>query len=295
VVLRALRMKKVAGDLCAAICGRHTHPVGMTVGGFSHFPDEEQLLELKERLVAMRADVDITVDLFQGLKFPSFERDTEYIALSKEDEYCFIDGIIKSTDGGSWPIEDYRSITNEYQELHSSAKHARHQRLSYMVGALARFNVNYDQLHSRAKATANALNLKPKCTNPYLNTAAQVVEIVHCLEDSIQIIDRLVEAGVQWEDPAPPRRFSGTGAGACEAPRGILFHEYSIKGGYVTEANCIIPTGQNLANIEADMRSLVPTIMDKPKEHISQQLEMLVRAYDPCISCSTHMVEVKFV
>ena len=295
VVLRALRMKQLAGDICAAICGRHTHPVGMTIGGFSHFPEKEQLLQLKDRLQALSSDIDATVELFQGLNFPDFERDTEYIALWKEDEYCFIDGQIKSTDGGLWPIEEYRNITNEYQQQHSSAKHARNQRQSYMVGALARFNINFDQLHPKAKAAANALDIKPKCTNPYLNTAAQVVEVVHCVEDAIQIIDRLLDAGIRWEEPTTPQRYSGDGAGACEAPRGILFHDYSIKSGYITEANCIIPTGQNLANIEADMRSLVPVILNTSQEHISQQLEMLVRAYDPCISCSAHMLEVKFV
>lgn len=295
VVLRALRMKKLAGDICAAICGRHTHPVGMTIGGFTNFPSKDQLLELKTRLVEARADIDATVELFQGLKFPDFKRDTEYIALSKDGEYCFIDGQIKSTDGGTWPIEDYRKITNEYQVQHSSAKHARNQRKSYMVGALARFNINYDHLHPRAKAAAAALKLQPKCTNPYLNPAAQVVEIVHCVEDAILLIDRLVETGVRWEEPAAPQRYSGDGAGGCEAPRGILFHEYSIKSGYITEANCIIPTGQNLANIEADMRSLVPTILNTSEEHIAMQLEMLVRAYDPCISCSSHMLEIKFV
>lgn len=295
VVLRALRMKQLAGDICAAICGRHTHPVGMAIGGFSHFPSVEQLLQLKNRLLDIRTDVDATVELFQGLKFPNFERETEYIALCKDGEYCFIDGQIKSTDGGVWPIQDYRTITNEYILQHSSAKHARNQRQSYMVGALARFNINFNQLHPKAQSAATALNLKPKLTNPYLNTAAQVVEIVHCVEDAIQLIDQLVASGSHWEEPAAPIRFSGTGAGACEAPRGILFHEYSIKSGYITDANCIIPTGQNLANIEADMRGLVPTILNTTPEHITKQLEMLVRAYDPCISCSTHMLEVRFV
>ena len=295
VVLRALRMKKLASDLCAAICGRHTHPVAMTVGGFTHFPSKSELLSLRERLEATRADVEATIELFQSLKLPHFERETEYVALYKDDEYCFIDGVIKSTDGGEWPIEQYRQITNERIVDHSTAKHTRHQRASYMVGALARFNLSHNQLQPKAKEAATALNLKPKVTNPYLNTVAQVVEIVHCVEDAIQLIDQLLERGVMWEEPAPPTRLTGEGAGSCEAPRGTLFHNYEIKDGYVTGANCIIPTGQNLANIEADMRTLVPTILDRSQADITQQLEMLVRAYDPCISCSTHMLEVKFV
>lgn len=295
VVLRALRMKKLSGDLCAAIAGRHTHPIALTVGGFTHFPSTEELEALRERLVAARADVDATVELFSTLEMPGFERDTEYIALHKDDEYCFIDGVIASTDGGTWPIEEYRSVTNETIVPHSSAKHTANQRESYMVGALARFNVNFDQLHPKAKEAAAALNIKPKNTNPYMNTVAQVVEIAHCVEDSIDLIDKLLERGVKWEDPAPPTRMSGEGVGACDVPRGTLFHNYVIEEGKVVGANCIIPTGQNLANIEADMRELVPQILDQTQEQITMALEMLVRAYDPCISCSAHMLDVKFV
>ncbi len=294
VVLRALRMKKLAGDLCKAICGRHTHPVAMSVGGFTHYPELSELRELRERFVAMRGDLEATVKLYQSLELPDFERDTEYVALHEPDEYCFIDGIIKTTDGAEKPIEDYRSVANEQIVPHSSAKHAAHLRDSYMVGALARFNVNYDQLHPVAKEVATALGLKPKTTNPYLNTVAQVVEIAHCCEDAIESIDALLAQGIKWEDPAPPTRMTGEGVGACDVPRGTLFHHYWVEEGRVTGANCIIPTGQNLANIEADMRELVPQILEHTQEEITHRLEMLVRAYDPCISCSTHILDVSF-
>jgi len=294
VVLRALRMKKLAGDLCAAICGRHTHPIAMTVGGFTHFPSTADLEQLRERLEAARADVDATVELFQKLHLPAFERETEYVALRKDDEYCFIDGEIASTDGGSWPVERYREITNETVIRHSSAKRTHHKRAEYMVGALARFNVNHEQLHLKAKSAATALGLKPKCTNPYLITVAQVVEIVHCMEDAIHLADLLLKRGVPWEEPAAPARLSGEGTGACDVPRGTLFHHYVIEDGKVVGANCIIPTGQNLNNIEADMRTLVPTLLERRPEEITLSLEMLVRAYDPCISCSTHMLDVRF-
>jgi len=295
VVLRALRMKKLAGDLCAAIAGRHTHPIAMTVGGFTHFPTAADLAALVERLEAMHADVDATVELFQSLALPDFERETEYLALRKDDEYAFIDGVITSTDGGTWPVEEYKAITNEYLVGHSTAKHARNRRASYMVGALARFKINHDRLHPRAQAAATALGLAPNCTNPYMNTIAQVVEIVHCHADALRIARLLLERGVTPEEPAQPARLTGEGVGACEVPRGTLYHHYEIKNGIVTGANCIIPTGQNLANIEADMRALVPTMLDRTPDDITLALEMLVRAYDPCISCSTHMLEVRFV
>lgn len=295
VVLRALRLKKLAGDLCAVIGGRHTHPIAMTVGGFTHYPSADDLIQLRERLEAARKDVETTVALFQTLTLPAFERETEYIALRKADEYCFIDGEIASTDGGTWPVDDYRAVTNEYLVPHSSAKHTANQRQSYMVGALARFNVNHDKLHPKAKAAAAALGLKPVCTNPYMNTVAQVVEIVHSVEDAIALTDELLKRGVRWEEPVAPAQLSGTGTGSCEVPRGILFHHYAIEDGRVVGADCIIPTGQNLANIEADMRALVPQILDRSQPEITLALEMLVRAYDPCISCSTHLLNVQFV
>ncbi len=293
VVLRALRLKKLAGDLCQIIAGRHTHPLAMTPGGFTHFPTQAELQALQARFVAARADGAATVELFQSLTMPDFTRETEYIALQPADgSYGFIDGDIVSTDGGSWPVEMYRAITNEYLTPHSSAKHTRHWRPSYMVGALARFNVNHTRLHPAAQAAADALGLTPPVTNPYLNTAAQVVEIIHGLEEGILLLDTLLDRGVRWEAPVPPARLSGVGVGACEVPRGVLFHEYRIEEGRVVGANCIIPTGQNLANIELDMRTLVPQILDRPQAEIGQALEMLVRAYDPCISCSTHMLNI---
>jgi len=215
VVLRALRIKKLSGDICAVIGGRHTHPIAMTVGGFTHVPTVAQIKALRERLVDARADMDATVALFKQLPWPQFERETEYVALSKPDEYAFIDGTIATTDGGSYAIKDYRQVTNEKCVQHSTAKHCAHRRESYMVGALARFNVNHKLLHPRAQAAAEELGLKPICINPYMNSAAQVVEMVHCVQDSIRLCDELIGRGIK---PEAPHRFGGQGgegAGSC--------------------------------------------------------------------------------
>ncbi|WP_420640996.1 Ni/Fe hydrogenase subunit alpha [Candidatus Leptofilum sp.] len=294
VVLRALRMKKLAGDICQAIGGRHTHPIAMTVGGFTHFPKTADLYQLREAIAAIQPDVVATVELYQSLELPQFERETEYMALRRDDMYGFIDGDIVSSDGGRWPVEAYLSVTNEVVRPHSSAKHCSNQRDSYMVGALSRFNLNADLLHPQAKAAAEALGLKPRCTNPFMNTVAQVVEVAHCLAEAEELLDKLLQTEIAWEEPAPPTRLSGEGVGACEVPRGTLFHHYVIDNGKITAANCIIPTNQNVANIEGDMRAMVPTLLDLPQPDIAHRLEMLVRAYDPCISCSTHLLDVTF-
>jgi coenzyme F420-reducing hydrogenase alpha subunit len=295
IVVRALRMKKVAGDLCAALAGRHTHPIAMTVGGFHHLPAAGELQVLRDRLEAMGPDVEATVELFRALPLPAFERETEYVALQHPHGYEFIDGQIVSSDGGVWPVESYRDVAREHVVGHSTAKHTRHTRQAYMVGALARYVLNHARLRPRAQAAAETLGLTPDCRNPYWITVAQVVELVHCVEEAGALLDGLLADGIRPETPAPPARLTGEGVGAVEAPRGTLYHHYAIEDGVLTQANCIIPTGQNLANIEADMRELVPQVIAKGPQEVTRDLEMLVRAYDPCISCSTHQLEVRFV
>jgi sulfhydrogenase subunit alpha len=296
VVLRALKIKKLSGDLCAMVTGRHTHPIAMAVGGFTHLPTETELREMKARLEDARTDMDETIALFSTLPWPEFERETEYVSLKKDEEYAFIDGTIVTTDGFSYPIEDYRKVTNEWCVPFSTAKWAKHNRDSYMVGALARFNNNYDQLHPKAKEAAEKLGMKPIVTNSFLNSAAQAVEMVHSLEDSIEIIDELLTRGIQPEEPPTVDVKAGEGVGSCDVPRGILFHNYVYdENGTCVEANCIIPTNQNWANVNADLKAFLPQILDKPQDEIRLLLEMLVRAYDPCISCSTHFLTVTFV
>ncbi len=293
VVLRALRMKKLAGDLCAMVTGRHTHPIAMVVGGFTHFPKMSELETMRQRLIDSRKDVEATVELFSKLPWPEFERDTEYVSLSKPDEYAFIDGDIVTSDGVRVPPERYKEVTNEFMVPHSTAKFTRNRRESLMVGALARFNNNYDLLHPKAKEAAAVLGMKPKVTNTFLNSAAQVVEIVHSTEDSIRIIEELLNRGVQPEEPAPVKRMPGEGVGVAEVPRGLLIHHYAIgEDGKITAANCIIPTNQNINNLEQDMRVWVPKVMHKPEPEMQLDLEMLVRAYDPCISCSVHVLKI---
>ncbi|MFH1226937.1 MAG: Ni/Fe hydrogenase subunit alpha [Planctomycetota bacterium] len=295
VVLRALRLKKLANDIGDLVGGRAVHPIRLVVGGFTKLPTVVELKTLRKQLEQGLKDLKLTVDLFKTLAIPAFERETEYIALKNNSEYAFYDGKIASTDCGLIPPIKYQSVTNEYCVPHSTAKYTKHLRNSYMVGALARFNINHKQLLPLAKKAANNLGLKAPCYNPYMNTVAQVVESVHAVEDSINIINWLLKKGLKAEKPKVKPR-TGRGVGAVEVPRGILFHDYTYdKTGKIVSANCVIPTNQNHANIQLDMEKLVPEIIDLSQDEISHRLEMLVRAYDPCISCSTHCLNVRFV
>jgi sulfhydrogenase subunit alpha len=299
VVVRALRMKRLANDIGDVVSGRAVHPITPVPGGFTRIPTEQELLNIKKKLEEqMIPDFLETVETMKALagEIPDFTRETEFISLRRDDKYALYDGDICSSDTGVVPITDYRKMTNEHVVSHSTSKHCKANRSSYMVGALARWNNNHDKLNDVALQAADTLGLKPGCCNPYMNTIAQVVECAESAVDSIAIIDKLLGDGLKNEKPnQEPTRF-GTGVGSTEVPRGILYHEYTYDNkARVTKANCIIPTGQNLANIDDDMKKLVPEIVEQSKEDITLKLEMLVRAYDPCISCSVHMLDVDFI
>jgi sulfhydrogenase subunit alpha len=305
VVHRALRMKKTCNDICDILVGRHVHPISAIAGGFTKLPRPKDLDAMLGMLKGMKPDMDATVELAASLKFPEFERDTEYVALvSDDDEYPLLTGDVGSTDGVRMNKKDYRKIANEFIVPHSSAKHAKLSRESYAVGALARFNLNSEKLHPKAKEVSAAMGIKSKCINPYLNTAAQLVECVHCLEDAISIVEDLkstslnydeeIVVGLNEQHKIPVR--AGDGVGAVEVPRGILFHDYQTdEDGIITNANCVIPTNQNTGNIEYDMMKLIPEILYRSDVEIILAAEMLVRSYDPCISCSTHLLNINFV
>jgi len=307
VVKTAIRLKKLAHLVCDTIAGRHTHPISIAVNGFTNLVTEEQLKSLLEKVKeSLKEDVPRMLDFFSALKFPDFERKTDYTSLTSRNEYAMYDGIILSSETGEYKHRDYRMKIYERVVEHSTAKHAFGPHMPYMVGALSRLNNNFHQLMPGAREAAERLGLRVPVYNPFKITLAQVVEIVHCLEWMSALIEDLLAAGIKDErSERPPiagwsAKLPGVnrcwGVGVTEAPRGLLVHEYRINdAGLIESANFITPTAQNLASIEADMKELVPQILDRPRDEIKLMLEMLVRAYDPCISCSTHLLKVKFV
>jgi len=298
-LIKIVKLHRISNYMSDMLCGRTTHPIRLVVGGFSMIPTEKQLLKLKQELNNI---IQPTKEVAQKIldvsdKLPNFTRETEYIALKSEKEYPFYEGEIASTDTGVFPdYKNYKKIMQEYIVPQSTAKYAKHNRDSYMAGALARFNLNSDKLHPLAKDVAEMFKLKAVCYNPFMNNIAQLVEFVHNIEDSIICIDTLLEKEIKDEKPTKVKIKKGRGVGIVEVPRGILVHDYTLDGnGNCTKANCIIPTNQNHGNIQKDMEKFVPEIIHKKEKEIELNLEMLVRAYDPCISCSTHYLDVKFI
>lgn len=297
VVNIALRTKKMANDMVRIIGGRAVHPIRTVIGGFTKLPTEKEMIKMKEMLESCYPDLEKSLEVFKTLDVPDFERETEYISISDTSDYALYDGKIKSTDG--WEIDDqnYLDKINEKVVQHSTAKHCWASRDTFMVGALARFNNNYGKLTDNAKKYAEELGLEAPCYNTFMNNIAQFVEIVHSVDDSIRLIDEILEEGLDDNKAmAEIKPKAGRGVGVVEAPRGLLIHDYTYNDkGRVEKANLIIPTGMNYANMEKDMHALVPTIIDKSEDEIKLACEMMIRAYDPCISCSTHFLNVKLV
>ncbi len=307
VVEMALRMKRMSDYAGEVLAGRHIHPISYVIGGLTQLPSKEGLEKLYNLMLESRKDGEETVKIIKTLKFPQFSRPTQYMSLTSDDEYAMYDGDL-TVNGQKSKVSNYRKLLMESVVDYSKAKISKINGRSYAVGALSRFNNNFNKLNKKAKTVASELGLKAPCHNPYLNTAAQLVEWVHCLEESIAILKKILKDGLKEEKIVvsswPKRSQIGkikykpnTGIACVEVPRGSLFHEYTVNDfAHITAANCVIPTNQNMGNLEDDMRKLVPELLGKKtQDEITLDLEMLVRAYDPCISCATHLLDVSFV
>ena len=307
VIEMALRMKRMSDFAGEVLAGRHIHPISYVIGGLTVAPSREGLEKLYSLMLESRKDGDETVKIIKRLKFPEFQRPTQYMSLFNDDEYAMYDGDL-IVNGQKSKAGNYRKLFMESVVDYSKAKISKINGKSYAVGSLSRFNNNFNKLHKKARAVAAELGLRAPCHNPYLNTAAQLVEWVHCLEESISILEKILKDGLKEEKIVvaswPKRSEVGrikykpnTGVGCVEVPRGSLFHEYTIdETAHITAANCVIPTNQNMGNLEDDMRKIVPELLGKKtQDQITLDLEMLVRSYDPCISCATHLLDVRFV
>jgi coenzyme F420-reducing hydrogenase alpha subunit len=192
------------------------------------------------------------------------------------------------------PVEEYQRLTNEMFSPHSSAKHCLYKGKPYTVGALARMNNLGERLNGVASTLFETYWNKRWLKNPLYNNVAQAIELVWCLQQIPFVIENILE---HVDDPplAKPTRNTGEGVGAVEAPRGTLYHHYWIKDGLVAKANLIIPTGQSLEDLEKYMRKAVEALLQQnaDDETLRLQSEMIARAYDPCISCSTHLVSLE--
>jgi sulfhydrogenase subunit alpha len=294
-VLKALALKKYGNRIMEVTSGRMIHGENPTVGGFGKYPDKDVLLDIQKQAQQMMEFAIYGAELVAGLDVPSFfESETSFMCCEPGNgEYGLVGDEIRISNGEVVEAGAYKSLTNERFVPHSAAKHCYYKGKPFSVGALARLN----NLGNRVKDQAGELYKKYYSDrwlkNPVFNNLAQAIEIVWCLEQIPRIVDHILEIE-QDPDIIAPGQKKGEGVGAVEAPRGTLYHSYRIADGLIAEANFIIPTGQSLADIERYLGMAVKGLMEQEADDdtIQRMCEIIVRAYDPCISCSTHSVHI---
>jgi sulfhydrogenase subunit alpha len=287
-------IKRLGTDISNAVIGAAIHAPWPTVGGFLKNPRHTGFPDLVARLEAIRPKVLRGIETFLGWG-ASLVRNTDYLGLRNDTRFDFLEGDVVNSNGRRIARPEFEDYLRYVQIPHSHAEGYRFSDTGedYLVGALARINLNRDLLHPRTKADAAfALSAFPS-NNVYHNNLAQAIEVLHCVDDAIDV-SRTME--LADEQPMRAQTQAGTGVGLLEAPRGLLYHMAKInEDGIVEDYDVIVPTAQNQINIENDLRDYFDENLDKDEETLLADAESIVRAYDPCMSCATNFLKMDLI
>jgi coenzyme F420-reducing hydrogenase alpha subunit len=289
-VADAMELIKLGNEIVIKTSGRQMHPVASVIGGFTYIPTEEDVKLLKELMKGAREKAVKTLKLFLKLKYPVLENNNEHVSL-KHSNQPILEGDIVSDKGFVTKEDEYTKYIQEHIHQGSTSKFAVKEGKEYMVGALPRLNNNLSKFDKELVAMAEKAGFKFPSKNPFWNNVAQALELVYWIDQAQEALKYKFK-----EEKIPEIKIkAGRGIAATEAPRGILYHDYTINDqGYVTKCNIITPTCQNLSNMQIDIKKYLQELLNKKKSQkkIILEIEKLIRAYDPCFSCSTHFLKV---
>jgi sulfhydrogenase subunit alpha len=291
LVVRGLRLKQAGNQLMKVIGGRSVHPVNVRLGGFFRAPAAADIARLVPVLEQARQDAEATVAWVAGFDFPDFERDYEFVALSEPGTYPVTGGRVVSSAGLDITAAAYDAHFTEFQVPHSTALHSLLDGRTYLTGPLARYSLHSGLLPADVRRAARDAGLGERCGNPFRSIIVRAVELLYAADEAL----RLVRA---YEPPDPPASDvaprAATGYGVTEAPRGLLYHRYTIAGdGTITNAKIVPPTSQNQRAIEADLAAFAASRLGLPRDRLTWECEQAVRNYDPCISCAAHFLDLR--
>jgi len=291
LIKQGFSVKSLGNNLSKIVAGRAVHPTFEKVGQFSHLPSKENLKELLSQFKETRDTVLELIKIFYECNF-DLSRESTFVSLVTED-FSFLEGEISSSDGMKIKEDEYWNHLERIIIPYSQATGFRFRDKEYMVGALARLNLNRESIHNDSKKDLSEILKVFPSNNIYHNNLAQSIEILHCIDHTIQIL----EENEFNQEPAPEiKTREGKGVGVIEAPRGTLYHMVELnREGKVQFANFVIPTAQNQIKMENDIKNLLPNILDKDKHFIYHELEKIIRAYDPCMSCASHFLRLKWI
>jgi sulfhydrogenase subunit alpha len=295
LVERGLRLKALGNRIMEVVGGRAVHPINVAVGGFYRAPDPAAIRSLVPELEWGLAAAEQVVREVSRFEFPDFTRDYECVCLRAERDYPMNHGRVVSSGGLDIDVADYERHFQERQVPWSTALQSvmLPEEKPYLCGPMARLNLCFDQLPPRARAAAEASGIPLPITNSFQSIVARAIEIVAACEEGIRIATEMAEQAIspcriEWQ----PR--DAVGRHATEAPRGLLYHRYEIGGdGLVKGAVMVPPTSQNQGQVEADLKELLPTVLDRGDDEVRHRCEHLIRNYDPCISCATHFLKLE--
>ncbi len=294
----AMRVRDWALKIIEVIGGRAIHPINSEVGGFKVTPNKEELQVLLGQYQAVLKDSLSLIHLVLKIKYPKFSRTTKHVALSADHNYAIYDGDLNLGGFKKVPAVNFAKNIKEIEEPYRHAKSATLKGEPFMVGALARINLNHQKLNPLAAGVLKSLNWELPQYNSFCNITAQAIEVLHAVEEVGKLLthlvaeikpeaSRLAELGIVAG--ANPLGKLCIGAAAVEAPRGTLYHHYEIDAnGFITNCDIITPTCSFLRNLEEDIKTYLPDVIKMDAKKRSLKIRALIRAYDPCISCATH-------
>jgi sulfhydrogenase subunit alpha len=294
VVEKALRMKKIGNEILEVLGGRAIHPINVTVGGFYRAPYVEALKKLLPDLEWGLAAAMEMLELVSTFEFPDLELDYNCVSVKHEHEYPMNEGRIVSSSGLDIAAEEYEEHFAERHMPQSTALHSvmLPDEQPYLVGPLSRMNLCFDQLSPTAKRAAERCGIAWPSRNNFQSIVARGVEVIDAYDEAIAIVKSYNAQPAQSRVPYTPK--PGSGCHATEAPRGLIYHRYRIgDDGLIAEAKIVPPTSQNQGQIESDLRAYVPRVAAFDDAVATQKCEHLIRNYDPCISCSTHFLDLR--
>jgi coenzyme F420-reducing hydrogenase alpha subunit len=291
----ALDFKKVATGILNVLGARAYHTVNIRVGGFSKFPSNSELGNCLKDLEKIRHRAFEAIELFAGfLKEKSFDRKANFAALAGKN-YSLLEGKICFGNGTIIPKEQFLNSIKEFAVPYSTASQVEFMQKEYFVGALARINLNQKELCPEPKKAIKDFNLEFPNTSPFYNNVAQAIEMLQAIDSCIETLQVFDKIKIRQEPLQKIVPKESTGTGVTEAPRGLLCHSYAIgSDGLIKKSRIVVPTQQNSKSIESDLRDFIPSLLRLEKEKAELEIEKLIRAYDPCISCATHFLKVKW-
>ncbi len=302
-------LRNLGSSIQAVIGGRPFHPVNLHVGGLSSYPRRADLEELTERILKASDLAVRTCETLMKFK-PPVRRTSEpvFLALIPESShYSYFGNRIRSSTGFEANVDQYQVYLKEESVPYSHAKRSSFEGQPIMVGSLARLYLFHERLAPNAKSIFQSTELAKGDTNTIWNNLGQAIEIVEAMERCKSILETLMGSTTDWDTPlarqnclSPTGNASGRATGTVECPRGTLYHQYVLdEQGFITEGDMITPSAQNTFRIEKDIQEVVTQTIEslsdgEPEQQLRANLETLVRAYDPCNTCATHMVAVRY-